>query len=243
MPDLPRQKIRRKRLSEELTAQLRKYIIDHGLKPGDPLPTENEMVERFGVSHTVVREATKALDFLGIIDAAPRRGMILDEFSFDRVSEYFGFHFALSDYPKDKLLGSRAVIEMGALPYTIKAMKKDPAIYERLRKLAESGPDVDVANDQWIEYDIAFHRAVVEASGLAPLASVCDLLQAFFHKFRTYLDVHKGKEGHCQIVEALRSGDLNTAVAILRYHLSGYEGDDGGLQELSDEMTMGDSPA
>ena len=33
-------KIRRKRLSEELTAHLRKYIIDHDLKPGDPLLTE-----------------------------------------------------------------------------------------------------------------------------------------------------------------------------------------------------------
>jgi GntR family transcriptional regulator, transcriptional repressor for pyruvate dehydrogenase complex len=241
MAELVQQKIRRKRLSEQLAGQLRKYIIDHGLKPGDPLPTENEMVEQFGVSHTVVREATKALDFLGIIAVAPRRGMVVDEFSFDRVSEYFGFHFALSDYPEDKLLGSRAVIEMGSLPYTMKAMKKDPAIYERLRALADSGPDVEIANDQWIEYDIAFHRAVVEASGLAPLASVCDLLQAFFHKFRTHIDASKGKEGHLQIVEALRSGDLNEAVAILKFHLSSYERPDGGLQELSDELKMGES--
>ena len=98
------------------------------------------MVERFGVSHTVVREATKALDFLGIISAAPRRGMVVDEFSFDRVSEYFGFHFALCDYPKDKLLGSREVIEMGTLPYTLKAMKRDPTVYLRLRDIAEGRP-------------------------------------------------------------------------------------------------------
>jgi GntR family transcriptional regulator, transcriptional repressor for pyruvate dehydrogenase complex len=217
-------KIRRKRLSEELTAQLRKYIIDHNLKPGDPLPTENEMVERFGVSHTVVREATKALDFLGIIDAAPRRGMIVDEFSFDRVSEYFGFHFALCDYPKDQLLGSRIVIELGTLPYTLKAMKKDPALYPRLRAVAESGPDINFVDDRWIAYDIAFHRALVEASGLAPLASICDLLQAFFHKFRMYMSAgHKGKESHCQIVEALNRQDLEGATALLKLHMSGYE--------------------
>jgi len=217
-------KIRRKRLSEELTAQLRKYIIDNGLKPGDPLPTESEMVERFGVSHTVVREATKALDFLGIIDAAPRRGMIVDEFSFDRVSEYFGFHFALCDYPKGQLLGSRTVIEIGTLPYTMKAMKKDPTLYPRLRAVAESGPDSNYVDDRWIAYDIAFHRALVEASGLAPLASMCDLLQAFFHKFREYMtDVHKGKESHCQIVDDLHRQDLDAAVALLHSHMSGYE--------------------
>jgi GntR family transcriptional regulator, transcriptional repressor for pyruvate dehydrogenase complex len=232
-------KIRRKRLSEELTAQLLKYITDHGLKPGDPLPTENEMVERFGVSHTVVREATKALDFLGIIDAAPRRGMVLDEFSFDRVGEYFGFHFALCDYPKEKLLGSRAVIEMGSLPYAMKAIKRDPDLYARLRAMAESGPDVQEANDEWIKYDIAFHRALVEASGLDPLASVCDLLQAFFHKFRTSINVHKGKEGHCKIIDALHRGDLDEAVGLVRHHFLLYRGDDDGLQALYEEFTHG----
>jgi GntR family transcriptional regulator, transcriptional repressor for pyruvate dehydrogenase complex len=240
----PQHKIRRKRLSEELTARLRKYIIDNNLKPGDPLPTENEMVERFGVSHTVVREATKALDFLGIIDAAPRRGMIVDEFSFQRVSEYFGFHFALCDYPKDELLGSRAVIEIGILPYTMKAMKRDPALYPQLRDLARSGPDVVRADDRWIAYDIAFHRALVEASGLRPLAAICDLLQAFFHKFREYMtDVGSGKEVHCKIVEALHDGNLDSAVSMLRYHMSGYERYGEEWAQHADESKAGESPS
>jgi GntR family transcriptional regulator, transcriptional repressor for pyruvate dehydrogenase complex len=242
MTAAPQHKIRRKRLSEELTAQLRKYIIDNGLKPGDPLPTENEMVERFGVSHTVVREATKALDFLGIIDAAPRRGMIVDEFSFQRVSEYFGFHFALCDYPKDELLGSRAVIEIGSLPYVMKAMRKDPALYVRLRDLAKSAPDTVRADDRWIAYDIAFHRALVEASGLRPLAAICDLLQAFFHKFREYMtDVESGKEVHCKIIEILHDGKLDAAVDMLRYHMRGYErfGEEWANR---DKPATGDSP-
>jgi GntR family transcriptional regulator, transcriptional repressor for pyruvate dehydrogenase complex len=224
MTPAPQHKIRRKRLSEELTAQLRKYIIDHELRPGDPLPTENEMVERFGVSHTVVREATKALDFLGIIHAAPRRGMIVAEFNFQRVSEYFGFHFALCDYPKDELLGSREAIEIGVLPHTMKAIRKDPAIYRRLMDLAQSGPATERADDRWIAYDIAFHRALVEASGLRPLAAICDLLQAFFHKFREHMPSVSGAvKSHTEIVEILHSGNLDAAVNLLRSHMSFYE--------------------
>jgi len=220
----PKGKLRRKRLSEELTAQLRKHIIDHDLKPGDPLLTEQEMVERFGVSRTVVREATKTLDSLGIINATPRRGMFLDKFDFDRVRDYFGFHFALSNYPKAVLLKSRVVIEIGTLPYTMEAMVKDPALYPRLRELAHSAPDVDQVDDRWIEYDIAFHRGLVEASGLTPLVSMCDLLQAFFHRFRTEMgDVRKGKEEHRRIVESLHGGKLDAAVRLLRHHLSWYE--------------------
>jgi DNA-binding FadR family transcriptional regulator len=224
----PRAKLRRKRLSEELTTQLRKHIIDKGLKPGDPLLTEQEMMEQFGVSRSVVREATKALDFLGIISAVPSRGMILENFDFTCVSEYFGFHFALSDYPKGHLLKARVVIETGSLFYVIEEMKKNPALYCSLRELAETGPDTnDSSEDQWIEHDIAFHRALVEASGIAPLASFCDLLQAFFHKFRGSLHgLPGGKDTHIEIIECLRTGKLDTAVDLLRSHVRCYKEDD-----------------
>jgi GntR family transcriptional regulator, transcriptional repressor for pyruvate dehydrogenase complex len=224
MNSAPKTKIRRRRLSEELTAQLRKHIIDKGLKPGDPLLTEQEMVNRFGVSRSVVREATKALDFMGIINAVPRRGMVLDNFNFDRVSEYFGFHFALSDFPRDQLLKARVVIETGSLYYASEEMKKNAEVYPRLLKLAEEDPKTrDAADQRWIDYDIAFHRGLVEASNIAPLASFCDLLQTFFHKYRAYLRGIRGsKENHCQIVEALYTGDLDTAVKLVRYHVSRY---------------------
>ena len=65
-------------------------------------------------------------------------------------------------------------------------MKKNPALYGELRSLAEAAPDSDLA-DAWIEYDIAFHRRLVEASGIAPLASFSDLLQAFFQESRSAL--------------------------------------------------------
>lgn len=222
-------KLRRRRLSEELTAQIQQHIIDKGLKPGDPLLTEQQMAERFGVSHSVVREATKALDFLGIIDAAPRRGMVLEQFDFKRATEYFGFHFALSDYPKEKLLRARVVIETGALYYTMAAMKANAELYPRLRKLAEDSPGKTGSDDQqWIDYDIAFHRTLVDASDITPLASFCDLLQAFFQKFRDRTasgNAQGGRKGHIQIVENLHKGKLDAATRLLRKHLSWYEGD------------------
>ena len=79
-------------------------------------------------------------------------------------------------------------------------------------------------DDRWIEYDIAFHRKLVDASDISPLASFCDLLQAFFHKFREDMGgVRKGREAHCQIVEVLQAGRLEAATELLRNHLSFYE--------------------
>lgn len=218
MNTLPKPKLRRKRLGEQLTAQLRQHILQKGLKPGDSLLTEQEMMAEFGVSRTVVREATKTLDFLGIIEAVPSRGMVLDEFNFDRVNEYFGFHFAMSDYPCEQLFEARMVVETGALYYTMRAIANQPGLYDELHRLAAAAPDNE-ASDAWLEYDVAFHRRLVEASGIAPLASFSDLLQAFFSQSRAALRVSRDvKNSHVGIVEALRSGDLVTATDLLRSH-------------------------
>jgi len=217
--------LRRERLSDQLSAQLLRHIIEHRLKPGDPFLTEEAIVERFGVSRTVVREATKALDFLGIISAVPRRGTVLDKFDFNRVAEYFGFHFALSDYPEEQLLKTRGVVETGALYYAMEAMRADPGVAEELLRRAEMMPSTDDV-DRRIEHDIAFHRALVEVTEISPLAAFCELLQVFFRKFYKRAaagDFAAGQEQHRQIVEALRDGKLDVATGILRLHLSWYE--------------------
>jgi DNA-binding FadR family transcriptional regulator len=119
------------------------------------------------------------------------------------------------------------VIETGALYYTVEEMRNNPSLYTRLRRLAEAAPKTkDAADQRWIDYDIAFHRGLVEASDITPLASFCDLLQAFFQKYRPMLQgVVGGVDTHVAIVEALHVGDLGTATKLLRAHVSHYPAD------------------
>ena len=69
------QTIERLRLSDMVADRIRGYIQENSLQPGDRLPTEYQFAERLGVSRLAVREATKALEVLGIVDASPRRGL------------------------------------------------------------------------------------------------------------------------------------------------------------------------
>jgi GntR family transcriptional repressor for pyruvate dehydrogenase complex len=220
-------KLRRRRLSEELAHQIKKEIIDQGLKPGDCLPSEEEIGKRYGVSRPVVREATKALDFLGIVNTSPRRGIVLEEFDFNRATDFFGFHFALSNYPKEKILQARVVIETGALYYTMRAMQKDPTIYDRLLRVITEEPKPDAGYEAWIDHDIAFHRALIEASDIPPLAAFCDLLQVFFHVFRDqFLKANLKRrlwvEGHVRILDLLQQGNLEEATREMRHHMNYY---------------------
>jgi len=53
--------VRASRLYEQIVQQIEESILSGALKPGDQLPAERELAQRFGVSRTAVREAVKCL--------------------------------------------------------------------------------------------------------------------------------------------------------------------------------------
>jgi len=221
-------KIRRQRLSELVVAKIKEHILDHALGEGDRLPTEQQMAEMFGVSRISVREATKALSFLGILRSAPRRGLTVGHVDMHRVTEYLGFHFALNNYPRQQLLKARIVIETGALSEAMERVAGDPAVYQRLLSLNQTLKKARDP-DEFIAGDLAFHRGLLEASQIEPLVAFNSLLEVFFRRFRQQvIEVRRhwaeGLKGHERILAALRAGDLQRAEGLLRTHLAHYRG-------------------
>jgi DNA-binding FadR family transcriptional regulator len=210
--------------SEIVAARIRSYIINHGLRPGDRLPTEGEFAERFGVSRVSVREATKALSFLGILDVAPRRGMSVGRVSMKRLSKYLGFHFAMGNYPVDELIDTRVAVETAGLKHVVRRMVHDPLIYEELNELNCQLRKARRLQD-WIKIDRRFHCSLVSASGLRGLAALNDLVQVFFRRFREDFPRSQwkgGVEGHQRVIDTLRDGDYKTAALLLTAHIESH---------------------
>lgn len=59
--------IKPKRIFEEICERIRNELSVGNLRPGDKLPPERELAERFGVSRTAVREAFRSLERSGLI--------------------------------------------------------------------------------------------------------------------------------------------------------------------------------
>lgn len=66
--------IKRVDVYESVLAQLNALITESGMRPGDRLPPERELVERLGVSRVSVREALRALESMGKIEIRPNAG-------------------------------------------------------------------------------------------------------------------------------------------------------------------------
>ena len=62
------------RRSAMIADQLREMIMEGHLKPGDRLPTEEQLCKHFGVSRTTLRESVQMLRVSGLLEVTPGRG-------------------------------------------------------------------------------------------------------------------------------------------------------------------------
>ena len=67
----------RRTLAVQLRDQIRDLVVAEGLNPGDKLPSENDLIARFGVGRTTVREALKLLEQDGVVQTRQGDGRYL----------------------------------------------------------------------------------------------------------------------------------------------------------------------
>lgn len=164
------------RLSEQLADALAASIRDSALKPGQRLPTEAALVERFGVSRTVVREALSRLRTLGLLESRQGSGAYIRE---------------PAPPAKDRLLlasdGSMAAVlqmvevrrALEAEAAALAAARRTARSVKRI-KTAMTAIDAAVAKGgDGVTEDLAFHAAIAEASGNPYLLATLAYLNQF----------------------------------------------------------------
>ncbi len=216
---VPRPKIR-----DVVAERLKSYIVSENLSPGDRLPTETELAESFEVSRLSLREATKALEFLGIIEARAGVGLTVGQIDLERVTNHLGFHPSLHKADPHQLIESRIIIETGVLPHVARRMTEDSSIHSSLQSIVDRFRSAKKLQ-QWIEVDIEFHRALLQSSGLLPLVAFGDLLQAFFRRFRDSVKTAEWKvgiESHQRLIDDLRNQNVDVATAELTEHIESH---------------------
>jgi DNA-binding FadR family transcriptional regulator len=211
---------------DQVAQQIKEFILTNRLVPGDHLPTESQLAESLGISRLSVREGTKALEFLGIVESKTGVGLTVGRIDMDRVVEHLGFHTGLMDVDPVQLIDSRVILETGVLPHVVRGMASDPTIEMGLRDLIDrfrATRDLKT----WIALDIAFHRSILEASGLQPIVAFGDLLHVFFRRFRDSVKQggwKQGIESHARLVDWLAAGRIAKATLELRTHIESHKG-------------------
>jgi DNA-binding FadR family transcriptional regulator len=213
-------------LAARVVAGLKDKILAGELPPGHKLPSESELIEEFGVSRTVVREAVTRLRAEGLVETFHGRGSFVlavpESSSFTVGSAALRTHRDVLDMI-DFRLGVES--EAAALAAARGTAAARTAIQSALDAFAAAAPE------DAVEADFRFHRAVTAASGNRFYLDLLDSLGPLMIMLpRTRLGaaysltdtghVDRVRREHDNIAVAVIAGDPDGARAAMRVHLA-----------------------
>lgn len=215
--------IQPERLYEQIVSQIERRVAAGDLKPGDQLPSENELAKQFGVSRTAVREAIKALREKRMVEVRPGRGTFITNGMPDAMRHSLGL---LMKYGSSN--GSAHLVEVREiLEPEIAALAASRISEEYIREMREAVEIMDTALDNvdiFVEADLDFHLALAEATQnpLIPLLmdSIIDMLREQRKSIgHTEGGLQRGQSHHRQILEAVTRHDAQAARKSMQDHL------------------------
>lgn len=210
------------RLSKVVADRLQERIIRSGLTVGMTLPTEPEMMEEFGVSRTVVREAAALLVSRGLVEVRPRRGMTVRAPDGYGLAESMIAQLRMSRVSLPQLLRVRETLECAIA--RLAALDRTDSDLDKLRtNLSEmAAPGLDRART--IELDMAFHELLSVATHnpffLIVTRPINELLRSLYIDKVGYMSLRERTVAeHGAIVAAIAAGDADAADQATRDHL------------------------
>lgn len=137
--------------------EIRKYIVQNNLQPGDLLPTEQKLCETLGVSRNVLREAIKSMELMGMVRACPGKGTEVQAFNLDFILQNVLFFQVgpQEEHSIREMFGVRKVLELAYMRQAFHAMTEEDV--RALRSLADAMRDNWSRGVFFIQEDKDFH--------------------------------------------------------------------------------------
>ena len=241
-------KLVRRRLSEDVAEAIKDYVVAANLQPGDKLPTEPELVEQYGVSRSVVREAGRLLVERGLVEISPGRGMLVAEFNGLGIARQYELMLELKAGSFRELMEMRLVLEVGMTRLAAERHTKSDA--EELLAVLQTFARAGHSHEAALEADLAFHTLVAQCAHNPffefVVNPVNDYLRGSYHESLGYEAARQCTlEEHLAIAEAILARSPDDAAVLTRKHLQRVMDTMGDLvpdPDLPRETTTGGTP-
>jgi DNA-binding FadR family transcriptional regulator len=222
----PTDAIVRRKLSDEVFDRLKAMIVNGERVPGETLPSERELMTRFGVGRPAIREAMQALANLGLVTISHGERA--------RVRE-------VTARAAIRQVDTVAQLLLSTSPQSLEHLKEARQFFERgmVRRAAEVATAEDVAalREIWqrqksasgdatafVRADMSFHMRIAAITGNPIYAAVSEMMLGWLQEYHSDLLIWRGKSErtlaeHDEIIERIAARDPDGAEQVLTRHL------------------------
>ena len=214
------EEVKRHTLVEKVSDQLAKKIRSGFSFTGGVLPSERQLATQFGVSRPFVREATKLLEFQGLVEIRQGLGIRVVNRLYAPLSATAKLLLPDDTERLRQTLDVRMVLEPKiAERAAVRANAEGIARLHTIQRTLEKASTLEEA----MEADIAFHSELARISGNEifgiMLDSIADLGRDSRRATMTQVGFDRAFQQHAVVLNAIECGDARAAEDAMQIHI------------------------
>ena len=207
------------------------WVVEQGLRAGDRLPGEAELIERFGMAKGTIREAMRILEAQGLIKTrtGPGGGSFVHEVSRQRAKALLGNYFYFKNLTIGDIYQLRTALEPDLAASLAGRLSEETlqALEDNIATYIEPARTLDEERQQHIAF-LRFHALLAEQSDNPLLGFIIDFMVNMLSDLTVYRKLYsppnrelwaQGRDHQTRLVAALRHGDAEAARAIMTRHM------------------------
>jgi GntR family transcriptional repressor for pyruvate dehydrogenase complex len=216
--------IRRLSATDEVFRILHEWIISKKLKPGEMLPSQDDLARRFGVSRNTLREAIYKLTAMGLLSAKQGVGTVVNITTASNYMASLADHLLLEASTVKEFFEARIFIEKAtAMLAAWRVTSDDLGKMEKILSLQKDAFKTGDINE-FSRCDAEFHfelaRAAKNSVLLKVLETLRDMLKRFIIEVARLPDaMERALLFHRKILDAVSSHDADAAEKEMLRHL------------------------
>jgi len=215
------EKIPRNNIPEIIVDEIQQSLLRGDFKPGEQLPSERALAQMFSVSRSSVREAMKALQYMGLVEIKVGEGCFVRDPA-HALADSFRYACLLRKFSVRESIEAREILE--AETARLAAVRATDRDKEKIVEVFEAGLMCKGDFDCFLQKDFDLHMSVAEATHNGMLVQMIQTIKGtlseYSHDVLTWpgqVDVTIGC--HRKIVQAILDGDPEQAMDRMIYHL------------------------
>lgn len=207
---------------KEIISKIKELINFKNLEPGDKLPSERMLSERFNVTRSHLREALQTLEFYGLVKSIPQSGTFVADIGIIALNGMIDDILKLQEPSFKELVEARIFLELKGVK--LAALRRSADDLKRMEEALAAYSDKVIRGEDAVQEDLLFHLAIARASANPTLISfMLKITPEIINNFEKHHicdknTAFKGIQEHKDIVDAIREKDPASAKSAMKAH-------------------------